>query len=219
MNDPKIGATDWVGSKLSAHDEVIAAAKLSDYGIRIRRKNNPECTVAAIKSKNVSVEMLKFVLSAVPECQFIANTPNDHFVDTDVYAFCEGADVGYGGLALLFRALNDTDPRYSTASDVGFILKGLRQHSAVSQVTRTDHSRYLVRRANMPNISMIVTNAYDVTADVLRSTVARFGKADIILCSNPNHRMSTEASAAAARSNWRVTTWAELYGALNKPGL
>ena len=96
-----------------------------------------------------------------------------------------------------------------------FILRGLRQHTAVTQVDRINNRMYRIRRLENDDMLVLALNDYDLTADAVREGIDRFGKCDVVLMSNPNCRASGESFSAAKHCGVRILKWKQLLGAIN----
>ena len=133
-----------------------------------------------------------------PEIQFAMNIKRDALYDCSAIQFSESACVGIGSLGDLYVAANEKEFRRYVPKETRFILRGLRQHTAVSAVLRFNNRLYRVKRASRPSITVLALNEYDLTADAVRDGIERFGDCDIVLASNPNSRLSAESRAAAS---------------------
>jgi hypothetical protein len=62
----------------------------------------------------------------------------------------------------------------------------------------------------------LVLDDYEVSSDVVRSAIEKFGSADAILCANPNATITDAGHLAASAVDGRIWKWKEFYGELNR---
>ena len=211
-----IGAAEWLCPKLLEHHEVSGAKVANEHLIEVNRKKYPSVRVCAINMKSVCEDHILYLIESAKSIDIVTNIPREHQISRGLYGACEIHEVGYGGMAELFRGLSRNPIPIPIDSEGHFILRSLRQHSAVSFARRIDHRRYEIERICNPKVEIVATNAYDVTVDDIRSVVERYGVADAIICSNPNHRISSKAHDAAIASGWKLMGWSAFYGSLNR---
>jgi hypothetical protein len=208
-------SADWACSKLISHEDIKSA--------NVRDTNQIELTVKNIQRPvqiaTMSVETVRSTdlheLCASSEIEFALNIKKDALYDRSAIQFSESRPIGLGGLGDFYRAASERDFRKYLPKETRFILRGLRQHTAVTSVHRLNNRLYRVEHQSGQPMTVLALNDYDLTAESVRDGIDRFGTCDIILASNPNARASRESIAAARHCGVRVLKWRQLLGALN----
>lgn len=206
---------DWSCEKLISHSDVLAVQTVSENLIQLTIKDHDTNVYVATMSKR-TVTLADLPASCRNErVEFLLNIPKDALIEGDVIDFTSHASIGIGSLGDLYTAINEKEFRSYIPKEVRFILRGLRQHTAVSRIDRLNNRTYLVHRHLRNPVRVLALDDYDLTADAVRDGLDKFGRCDIVLTSNPNCRPSPESVEAARHSGVRVLQWAQLLGALN----
>lgn len=209
----------WVGSwacdKLISHDEIIEATPVDDQLIKLQVKDlEPDVFVAAMSQKQVFLDNIPAVCQN-SRIDFLLNIPKNAYFDGKILSYAETKPFGLGGLGDLYTAANEKEFHDYLPKETRFILRGLRQHTAVSSVFRANNRTYVISRFTGKPIRVLALNYYDLTADAIRAGIDVFGECDFILASNPNCRLSGGATDAARSAGTGVLMWRQLLGAIN----
>lgn len=79
------------------------------------------------------------------------------------------------------------------------------------------HDRmYMVRRSGLNDVVVVLANAYELTADHVRTARDRYGQFTDILITNPNGEPTSSAIQAAKSMGSRVSKWGAFLGRLNR---
>jgi hypothetical protein len=210
---------DWVGAwvcdKLISHDQIIGATLIENQLIRLQVKDyEPDVVVAVMSQKKVFLSNIPSICQSLP-VDFLLNIPRNAYFDGDILSYAESNSFGVGGLGDLYIAVNQKEFQSYLPQETRFILRGLRQHTAVSNVTRINNQTYLIVRFSRNSLRVLALNDYDLTADAIRTGIDMFGKCDLILASNPNCRLSSGARDAACSAGTSVLMWRQLLGVIN----
>ncbi|WP_143735185.1 hypothetical protein [Methylocaldum sp. 14B] len=215
MTSSDYSAASWACDKLISHGEIIKAVPIEDHLITLHVKEcEREIIVAVMSQKQV------YLTNIPAACQnsrvhFLLNIPRNAYFDGSVLSYAASVPFGVGGLGDLYTAANEKEFREYLPKETRFILRGLRQHAAVSSVTRLNNRLYLVNRFSGKPLRVLALNDYDLTADAIRTGIDVYGKCDFILASNPNCRLSCESINAARSAETAVLKWAQFLGAIN----
>jgi hypothetical protein len=208
-------SAEWVCSKLISHEDIQSADVRDTNQIELKvRKLQRTVQIATMSLETVRSTDLH-ELCASSEIEFALNIKKDALYDQSAIHFSESRPIGLGGLGDLYRAAGEQDFRNYIPKETRFILRGLRQHTAVTHVHRLNNRLYRIERRSGQPMTVLALNDYDLTAESVRDGIDRFGTCDIILASNPNCRASGESIAAARHCGVRVLKWGQLLGALN----
>lgn len=206
---------EWACSKLISHGDIQSAHARGTNQIELAVKNvNRSVQIATMSVATVRVTDLRDVCVS-EDIEFAMNINKDALYDGSAIQFSQSSPIGLGGLGDLYVAAGEREFRNYLPKETRFILRGLRQHTAVSSITRMNNRLYRVERLSRDPVIVLALNDYDLTADSVRDGIDRFGSCDVILSSNPNCRPSEESLTAAQHCGVRVLKWGQLLGALN----
>jgi len=208
-------AASWACDKLISHDQILGVEPVEDHLIKMNVKDHEQEVLVATMSER------KVYLANVPDvCRnsridFLLNIPKNAYFDGGLLSYAENTPFGVGGLGDLYTAANEKEFLEYLPKETRFILRGLRQHTAVSSVSRDNNRLYIVDRFGKDPLRVLALNEYDLTADTIRSGIDLYGNCDFVLASNPNCRLSGAAQDAARSAGIGVLMWRQLLGAIN----
>jgi len=206
----------WACDKLLHHDKVIATKVRNDNLLELEANGlEYNVEIATMSVANVTAFEIGEIYTS-NSIEFILNIKADAYYDRTAIYFSEQTPVGIGGVSDLYRAITGRELRTYLPEETKFILRGLRQHSKVTSVTRANNRTYQITRNNHDPVTVLALNEYDLTAEAVRQGIERFGIPSLILTSNPNCHPSTEALRAASNSGLSVLSWGELLGSLHR---
>ncbi|MEZ4732349.1 MAG: hypothetical protein R3E79_34990 [Caldilineaceae bacterium] len=205
----------WACNKLISHDDIQAVHARGPNQIELSVKNvNRSVQIVTMSVDTVrATDLHELCISG--DIEFAMNIKKDAIYDGSAIQFSGSFPIGLGGLGDLYVAAHERNFRNYLPKETRFILRGLRQHTAVSTIQRLNNRLYRVERHSGDPVIVLALNDYDLTADSVRDGIDRFGRCDIILASNPNCRPSGESLTAAKHCGVRVLKWGQLLGALN----
>jgi len=206
----------WVAQKIAKHENVKSVEVISSNEIHVERKAGSSVDIATMSADRVDEESVAALLKDKGDIDFVVNIPKAAYIVGNTYALAEERNFGFGGLGDLFGALKSESPRAYVNREFEFVLRSLRQHRIVSQVTRVDDRRLLVQRKGLDPISVLVLNDYELAAEHVRHGIERYGEFQAIVRSNPNGGVTHAAAAAADASGVRIFGWGEFLGCLNQ---
>ncbi|KIC35924.1 hypothetical protein [Leisingera sp. ANG-M7] len=208
---------EFVDGNLRKIDEVADLTWVSDRLVTITRKTKPSFAAGVLETKEVSPKDVKELIKA--GAAFICKVPKAGFWDGAAIDICEANGVAWGRLGALMSACSyDDDPSTHEDREVYFTARALRQHSRVSGFRFITDKLIELRLDNGKSIIVAVVQAYDITADELRSAWDRHGGFQIALKNNPNGGITQDAYGAAEALGVRVLWLRELMKFLGKGG-
>lgn len=205
----------WIAEKLIDHDEITDASVIDSNHLVLSVNQMPGRIKIATMSTDVVRAADLHELCDSPTVEFALNIKKNAFLKQDAITFAEAFPLGLGSLSDLYTAANEKEFRAYLPKETRFILRGLRQHTAVQSVSQKNNRLYHVKLWKNKEKQVLSLNNYDLTADAVRDGIDRFGHPDLILASNPNCRISEEAAMAAQYSGVTILKWGELLGELN----
>jgi hypothetical protein len=205
----------WVQDKIKNHNKISSIELISSNSLFVINNNGNRYRIATMSRKQIYSKDLEDILGR-QNVDFVLNVFKEPLISGDALKFAEDKNFAIGGLGDLVRALNDYDISTYINPEVAFILRGLRQHTKVTNVARLDNRRYQIERIELSTIIILALNDYDLTAESVRGAIDKFSNFDAILTSNPNCRRSSNSIMAAKSAGVKILSWGELMGDLHR---
>lgn len=205
----------WCFEKLESHDQVRTLEEIGDSLYKIMTIEGREFTIFSKSEKISSVNSVAGV--DLGNLDFFLNITKEAYIDGELVKLASRLNFGIGDLSDLFSALNREDISNYITQDIEYVMENLPQHTRVTNLERLDYRRFKIHRLNLPSVIILVLNDYELTADVVRSGIRKYGKFDAILSSNPNCQpLTTVCQTVVSSAGLQVFSWKELFGHLNK---
>lgn len=206
---------EWILEKLEDDKSIASKEIVSDSLLRIKRKEGKSITITKTQLSNINLNDVQSIL-ANQDADFILHTVKDPWIFGGAFEFLNRKRKVIGGFGDLFRVLGQDHNYPYLPSQVKFIVRGLEQHTKVSNVKRLDNKRYEIERYGLETVIIIAIDDYDIGVESIRSAVNDFDKFDAVLKSNPNGTITSSAVTLADSRELKVYKWGELLGILNK---
>ena len=116
-----------------------------------------------------------------------------------------------------FRPSRLPDVRVYVNREFAFVERVLRQHTNVSGFERVHDRKYVVKRKAMSDVSVVLLNEYELTADHVRTAAIATGAVTAILVTNPNAQVTSSAKQASVSIESHIFKCSEFLGWLNNP--
>lgn len=206
---------DWCFAKLESHDQVRLLEEVGNSLYKITTIEGREFTVFSKSERTSSAESVDG--ADLDNLDFFLNITKEAYIDGELVGLASTFNFGIGDLSDLLSALNREDISDYITQDIEYVMEKLPQHTRVTKLERLDYRRFKIHRLNLPSITILVLNNYELTADAVRSGITKYGKFDAILSSNPNRQpLTTTCQIAVSSAGLQVFSWRELFGHLNK---
>ena len=210
MNDPR----PWIIRKLS--ESAVLESELHKpgfesigaHGLRVLRKGRPHAMVycAGVDGEGAfGVKDLDHALDELPETQFVVVVPRQ--IDNAVYARAEEIGLCVEGFGELTAALQDDDNvSHHLPREHAYVARRLRARKMVRSVRRCGFSTYEIKRTNLPDLMVITSDEYELTADDVYSLLETCDfDVNAVAATNPNVRgLSRDALRAGQMASVRV---------------
>ena len=204
----------WCMNKLLQHEKVQNIDIIDGDTLHVTHQDNNVFIIAIISLDNITLDSLNGI--DVTNIDFILNIKKDAYVCGNIFELGNSAGFSIGVLGDVYRALNDGYMANYLDPEMSFVIRGLSQHSKVTELKRLDNRRFLITRNLLPPVTILVLNDYDLTAEAVRHGIDVFGEFGAILTSNPNCRRSSNCKGAASSAGIKILDWGELMGSLNR---
>lgn len=204
----------WCIEKLRAHSKVNNVEELGDGLIKITNIHGDNFIIFAKSEDRSTIESISAI--DIHQLDFLLNIKKDAYIDGPLIELSSSAGFAIGGIGDIFSALNGRDISTYISAEMSFIIRGLSQHTRVTNLERLDNRRFKIHRTGLESVVILALNDYDFTAESVRAGIEKYIKFDAILTSNPNCRRSGNCEKAAASAGVRIFSWGELLGQLNR---
>lgn len=205
----------WIAERVSKHSDVVSATLLEPQVLEVQVKGGRKVVVGTVATLMVTKELLEELFWRGHDFGFIVNVPKESYWTGDAIQLVVGRHCAFGGVGDLNRALAEDSPRDYVFREYAFIERGLQQHTAVDRLERLADRKYLIHRARRSSVCVVFLDAYELTADHVRTARERYGAFDHVVRSNPNGRSTRQAIDAAKSMGVSVLDWRQLLGRLN----
>lgn len=209
----------WIAGKLKGDRAFLKVETTGSGFLSLERKDGATFEAVAIGVddvvKRAHVEPLFADDERCPE--FVVNVPSKAIWEGGAIAVVHDAPAAFGTLGDLIRASRD-EPVYAYRNKQDeFFERAFRQHSAVRRVTRLyDRLYHLERRSDRPDMTVVLVDAYDMSAEDIRHARDLYGKFDAALKMTSYGSVTTAAREAAESMGAEAFKFGELMGRLNK---
>ena len=210
-------SNDFVSGILSNVDEVSGLEWLNKNVVRISRNTKQTFTAGVLSKKRVSLADVSPLIDM--EVSFITNVPKAGLWLGEAIDACEQSGVAWGRLGALMSACAcDDEPAEHKDGQVYFPVRAIGQHDRVVNLQYVYDKSLEITLDNDTRLLVAIIQAYDLTAEELRSARKKMGKFDIALKNNPNGRITSDAREAAEGMGIQVLWIGELLKYMGRGG-
>lgn len=194
---------------------------IGTQGLRVVRHGRPDAVIycAGIDQSEIfTVGDLDRAHSEFPYVQFVVVVPQR--VEHAVYERAESLGICVDGFMQLTSAIRyDDDVSRHQSGEQAYFLSRLRAHKSISSVRRRGFKAYEIERPNLPALTIVTIDRYELTADDVYSVLEDYSDMDIdvVTIVNPNARgLSKESSRAGAQAGVSVLLLRDLLDFLSR---
>jgi hypothetical protein len=206
----------WAASRISERTEVTSVQLLHPQVLHVTRKDEGPFIAATLASKAVDRPTVEGLADLGHKIDIYVNIPKEAIWTGDAIAAVAEKTAAFGGMSDLQRVITDSIPSRYVNPEFGFVERGLRQHTLVRGLRRLHDRKYTIQRIRHSDITIVLLNEYELSADHVRTARDRYGTLNAILKTNPNGRITEAAIAAANSMGASIYTWGQLLGRLNR---
>ena len=206
---------DWAIKQLAKHHGVLSVTPNNDVFINIERRMYEPFSSAILNRNKIDEDSIDSVLSLGVDVQFVTNLPKSGIWTGPAIEVIDQHSLGWGGLGDLMSVINAEDVRGFQKKEYAFVERALRQHSKVQRYDRIFDRVFRVFRWGLPNIDVALIYEYELTAEHLRVAVEKYGEFSVVVKTNPNGKITMNASEVGEQLGVEVLSWGEFYQRLN----
>jgi hypothetical protein len=207
-------ADEFVRGLIAKSREVSGASWIDDKIIRIVRKNNDSFDAAILKEKLVTADHVKNLVGS--DVSVIANFPKVGKWKGEAIELCEAHGKAWGQWSVLLRALGSDTPEATENPEIAFNRRALSQHSRISDVRFILDHLLLLTHDSGKRVTVAMLYEYDLTSADVRKVWGDIGPFDVLLKTNPNGSIMSDAIETADSLGTRVFEIRDLLAYLGK---
>ncbi len=210
----------WIANKLEAEEHLSGIKSIGPGFLKISRKDFASFTAVAIGVPDVvtidHVTPLFEVRGIQPE--FVVNVPSKAVWTGAAIEVIHDAPAAFGTFGELTRASREEAVSVYRNKNYSFFERVFRQHSMVRDTKRLyDRPYQLHRYRDMPSVTVVLVDAYDMSAEDIRNVHDLYGQFDAAVKMTSYGSITTAARDAARSMRAEAFKLKELLGRLNQP--
>lgn len=209
--------TEWVAGNLRNSEAVSEVERLSDQVLRVSRSKYGPFVAGIVSATRVEVDTLNSLVGSKLEVEIISNVPKESYWTGGALRLARTNNIATGSYSDLFRVIDVPDVRAFIPRETEFVERGLRQHDRISSFDRVHDRLYQISRNGLADLTVVMLNEYELTADHLRTARERYGQFSIAVITNPNGGPTSSAEETAQTMGVEILNWGPFFGRLNKP--
>lgn len=211
------GIANWIASKLNDDQQFKTVESIGSGFLKIARKDSRPFTAVAIGIKDIVTEEEIIPLFRQVRPEFVVNVPSKVIWSGPAIDFIHNAPAAFGTLGELTKAAREESVCAYRNKNYSFFEGAFRQHTAVHNVTRVyDRVFRLHRNRGLPDFTVVLIDAYDMSAENVRNARALYGKFDAAVKMSSYGSITTAASEAAEAIGAETFKFGDLLRRLNK---
>lgn len=207
---------DWMSKfvmeKLPQYDSVKTTDSLDKGYLLIKRKKGDVFRCFCISSEEVTYEMIKEILDKKMKIDFIVNIKKDYLITGPAMSIMNVNYISFGSFGDLIRFSNQKDNELFVEKEYAFVSRGLKQHDKIKIIERLDNKRIRIERFSLSEVIIVMNNDYDLNTESVRRTKEKFKTFKVILATNPNVRITTDAHSTAKFMDVEICKYGEFLG-------
>lgn len=204
--------TTWVAEKLStAQHDVKVLERTSEDLLIVGTMDGYSFSVAVVGVHDVvqasHVEPL-FAGANMP--QLVVNVPSRTLWSGAAINFLHSVPAAFGTMGDIDRAARTKAAENFRDKNMSFFINAMEQHRDVSAVSYVYDSVFRLHRWDKASVTVAVIDAYNMSAEDVRSARNRVGHFDIVVKSTSHGSITHQAEAAAASMGAEALTFGGL---------
>ena len=211
-------APEWVAEKIRIDPGIMEVTKIADGLLEVLRSEHKPFKVAAISFKEkIKKTHIKDLFLPTMSPDFVVNVPTQAIWTGEAINFVHARAAAFGGMGDLSRASRLEEVSSYRFKQYQFVETGIRQHSNVSHVDRIYDRKFLVHRHGLPDLLIVLVDAYQMSAEDVRNACDRYGRFDAALKMTSYGKITTAARDAADSMGAQALLWGDLMKRLREP--
>lgn len=208
-------SSNFLKDKLKDFDSIKSIIPSDNNLLKIERKKGESFLTFTMSLELIELNDIEEIVNYKNDIKFITNIKKEYKISGSAMNYLNREKISFGGMGDLMRFANKENNSLQLDKEFDFVHRGLIQHDKVTSIERLDNKRIKVERVVLKDVIAVMNNDYELGAESVRSYKARFNDFKVMISTNPNARISTEAYTIAKSLNIDICKWGELLGKLN----
>ncbi|WP_117885802.1 hypothetical protein [Aureibaculum luteum] len=208
-------SSKFLKDKLKEFDSIKTITASDSNLLKIERKKGESFLTFTMSLELIELNDIEEIVNYKSDIKFITNIKKEYKISGSAMNFLNNKRISFGGMGDLMRFANKENNSLQVDKEFEFVQRGLNQHNKVKSIERLDNKRIKIERIVLNDVIAVMNNDYELGTESVRSYKARFNDFKIMISTNPNARISTEANTVASSLSIDICTWGELLGKLN----
>lgn len=205
----------FMADKTKESHNVKAINQIGNNTSVVFRTDGPPFKVFTLSVENVQTELIKDIIDHEEDLNILVNIKKGYRISGEALNMLHSRNITFGGMGDLMRFMDQNDNLLKIDKEFNFVSRALRQHTKIKSFERLDNKRIKIQRLGMVEVIAIMINDYEVSIESVRSSLDLYEVFRVIVKTNPNGRITSEAKSLAASLNIEICTWGEFLGKLN----
>jgi len=206
----------WVSKVLPDQPDVTKATPLALNLVEVERADLPTFLLGVISVRLVTPDAVGPFLKGNSRPSFLVTIPKEAVWTGVAIEALRANNMAFGGMGDLHRALRKDDPSDYVFKEYAYVEQRLRQHRSVIRIDRLYDRVWQIHRNPGNPLNIAISNAYDLTADGVRTAYDNYAPFDILFHTNNMGRITQEAHAAAGELGIELIRSDELFERLRR---
>lgn len=208
----------WIVKKLKEERDLANTVDLGAGYLQVVRDGKASFTAVAIGIDDViALSHVQPLFVGAQKPEFVVNVPSKAIWSGEAIEFIHKAPAAFGKLGELTRAAKVSPPSSYRNKEYAFFEQIFRQHSAVKSVDRLFDRKYLLHRyRDLPELLVVLVDAYDLSAEDVRRARDLYGHFDVALKMTSYGAVTSAAQEAADAMGAQALKLGDFMGRLNK---
>mgnify|MGYP001016328948 CR=1 FL=1 len=183
--------------------------------IEVKRKKGLHFNAFVLSLEIIQQKDLEEICGTYKNINFIVNIKKQYYILWDSMRYLHNKGISFGSVGDFMRFCNEEDNSILTDKEFSFVERGLRQHSKIKTIHRLDNRKIEIVRNGLKSVVAIMINEYDITAESIRFARDLYGDFKVVIKTNPNGSITSQAEKVGEQLNIEICKWGEFLGKLN----
>lgn len=209
--------TSWVAGKLVTDERLEIVDRTQEDFLVVRSHVGFEFVVAVIGIEHViKLSDVNPLFAKAMKPNLVINVPSKALWSGEAIYHIHSENAAFGTLGVVSRvAYTDNVGSYHD-KNMGFFINAMEQHENVSSVSCIFDSMFKADLRNGSSIVVAVVDAYNMSAEDVRSAKSRYGHFDVVVKASSYGSITSHAEEAAMSMGAEVLTFGGLMQRLRK---
>lgn len=211
-------ASIWVENKILEDENGMSISGRTSSGLLIVKcSSSYSFNLAVLGEKDViQIDHVKPLFDGTDTPEMVINIPSKPLWSGDAIRLIHSSGASFGTFGDIARAGNIEFAPSFRDKGMGFFITAIRQHRNVANISYVYDCVFKATRKNGNPLTIAVVEAYNLSAEHVRTARTRLGHFDIIVKSTSHGSITSQASTAAINIGAEALTFGDLMHRLHQ---